>query len=198
MNRKLIIGIISAAVILLLVIIVLFIVLSRQPADQVITDTTNTNQVTTNTTTTTTDASTTNNTNQDAAVDTVVVVQLDDRQAITSSSRSFTERFGSYSSDTNFENIELSRYLMTDAMSAQADKLIAQGQDTSTFFSVESEVTGVTLTDYADAATGATVEVAVRQKKTVSQQQPVYSNLTARLTLKKVGASWKVDSFRWL
>lgn len=198
MNRKLIIGIISAAVVLLLVIIGLFVILSRQPADQVITDTTNTNQVTTNTTTTTTttttDSSTTNNTNQATAV----VVQLDDRQAITSSSRSFTERFGSYSSDTNFENIELSRYLMTDAMSAQADKLITQGQDTSTFFSVESEVTGVTLTDYAEAATGATVEVAVRQKKTVSQQEPVYSNLTARLTLKKIDHSWKIDSFRWL
>ncbi len=197
MNRKLIIAIISAVVLLLIGLLVIWLIVSRTPADDTTTDTTNTNQVTadTNTTTTTT---TTDSTTTDTTPVTTVVVQQDDQQAITSSSRSFTERFGSHSSDTNFENIERSRYLMTDAMSQQADQLIAKGQDTSTFLSIESTVTGVTLTDYSDGATGATVEVSVRQKKTVGQQAATYSNEIARLTLKKVGASWKVDSFRWL
>ncbi|MBI4407393.1 MAG: hypothetical protein HY565_02730 [Candidatus Kerfeldbacteria bacterium] len=197
MNRKLIIAIIGAAVLLLVGLVIIWFIVSRVPADDTNTASTNTNQVRTNTDTTTT-TTTTDSTTTDTTQDTTVVVQQDDQQAITSSSRSFTERFGSYSSDTNFENIERSRYLMTDTMSQQADKLISQGQDNSTFFSIESDVTGVTFTDYTDGATGATVEVAVRQKKTVGQQAAVYSNQIARLTLKKVGGSWKVDSFRWL
>ncbi len=141
----------------------------------------------------------TNSTVPDTIPDTLVEpVEQNDRQAITAAARSFTERYGSYSSDTNFENVERSRYLMTETMSKQADKLINPSQSAAEFTSVTSAVTGVTLTDFAEGATGATVTVAVRQKTIVGQQDPTYRNVTARLTLKKVSNTWKIDSFRWL
>lgn len=195
MNRKIIIGIIVAAGVLLLATIVVLVVVwqktlqtnSLPEADQPLADNSTNSTVTVTTSTTDT-----------TVPETVVPVEQDDRQAITATTRSFTERYGSYSSDTNFENVERSRYLMTEAMSKQADKVIKQGQASAEFTSVTSEVTSVTLTDFADGATGATVEVAVRQKTIVGQQDPTYQNVTARLTLKKVNNGWKIDTFRWL
>ncbi|HBY74216.1 MAG TPA: hypothetical protein DEG44_06045 [Candidatus Kerfeldbacteria bacterium] len=195
MNKKIIIGIVIAAGVLLLAVLILLIIALRQP--QPATDT-QTNETTTTTDVTTTTNSTTTSTTDTTTTETTQPVEQDDRQAITAAARSFTERFGSYSTDTNFENIELSRYLMTESMSKQSDKIIDAGQTTAKFTSVTSAVTGVTLTDFADGATGATVEVAVRQKTTVGQADATYSNVTARLTLKKVSNTWKIDSFRWL
>lgn len=195
MNRKVLIAIVVAAGILLLATLILLVLALRQPkpTTNVATDT-----VTTTTTDTVSDTTTTTTSTDTAPVETTQPVEQNDRQAITAAARSFTERFGSYSTDTNFENIERSRYLMTQAMEKQADQIIAQGRAADGFTSVTSEVTSVTLTDFADGATGATVEVAVRQKTTVGQADPTYTNVTARVTLKKVNSGWKIDSFRWL
>lgn len=159
--------------------------------------TTNTNTVVTleNTNTTTTTNSS-ENTNIDTPRPTSV--ERSERQAITGAATSFTERFGSYSSDTNFENIERSRYLMTAAMESTADDIIEDGQSDAQFTSVDSTVAGVAITDYADGSTGATVEVSVRQTQRVGQGTTTYENKTARLTLEKEGDRWLVDSFRWL
>jgi hypothetical protein len=143
----------------------------------------------------------TNSTSNDGDTNAVIpdTVDRNERQAITSAATSFTERFGSYSTDTNFENIERSRYLMTDNMERQADAIVRQGQADDTFSSVQSTVAGVVITDYSDGATGATVEVSVRQgKRTGTAAATSYSNAKANLTLKKVDDQWLVDSFHWL
>lgn len=190
--------IISAGVglIMLLVLVVVIFSWRRQPmADVADTkDQQQTNSPTTNTTTTITTNSNQATTNST----TPVTIDRDDRQAITSTVTSFTGRFGSYSTDTHFENIERSRYLMTAAMSKQADQIIAAGLSENGFSSVETMVTTVTITDFSAGASGATVEVAGRQTKRMGQGSVEYNNVTARITLKKVEATWLVDSFRWL
>lgn len=193
MNRKIIISIIIAAGVLLIATLILLIIALRKPQPSVPTNT-NPTIITTDTVVDTTTTVTTDTT----IPETTEPVEQDDRQAITAAARSFTERYGSYSTDTNFENIERSRYLMTEAMSKQADKVIQPGQSDNAFSSVTSAVTSVTFTDFSDGSTGATVEVAVRQKTVIGQTDPTYRNVRARLTLKKIDTSWKIDSFRWL
>lgn len=195
MNRRRLIIIVAVAVLVIIGIIIAIWLYSRTPETS---SSANTNTVVPNTTNTNTVTNT--NSTVDPVTNPVANTTIDrsERQAITSVSTSFTERFGSYSSDTNFENIERSRYLMTEAMSKQGDKIIQDGQSQDGFSSVDSVVAGVTITDYADGATGATVEVSVRQTQRVGEGSISYNNTQARLTLKKEGTRWLVDSFRWL
>ncbi|EKD76539.1 MAG: hypothetical protein ACD_43C00068G0002 [uncultured bacterium] len=198
MNKRILITIVVAAGVLLLgALIILIIVLRRQP----VVDSTSTN-TNINTTTTQTNTAVTTNTNavvtNDATTNTIVPA-LDDESALRRVINNFSERFGSYSTDTNYENIELTRSLMTETMSKTADSIINKDEQKQTeFYSIESKVMNTTLTDYTPDATGATAEVSVRQTIIAGQANPSYQNKTARLTLVKVKDTWKVDSFRWL
>lgn len=186
---------VAAGVLLVAVLMLLFIALARKPAATPTTNTNTTSSTKTNTTTTTDGGSVTNTT---TAVQPNAAT-VDDYTSITRLARNFTERYSSYSTDTHYENIEQSRWMMTPAMSTQADKIIAQDkQANSTFYSVSSQATNVTVTDFVAGATGATVAVEVRQTMISGQSDPTYQNRTARLTLQKDGAAWKVDSFRWI
>jgi ABC-type glycerol-3-phosphate transport system substrate-binding protein len=200
MNKRLImVIIIAAAVLLLATLVLLLIALGRTPATNTTTD--NTNTITTNTTVTTTTTTTTSDTTTDSTTNTTTSepVPPDDETALRRVVNNFTERFGSYSTDTNYENITLARSLMTATMSKTADTIIANNaQQSDTFYSVESRVMTTTLTDYAADATGATAEVDVRQTIVSGQTNPTYRNQSARLTLVKAGDTWKVDSFKWL
>lgn len=200
MNRRILIGIIVAAGVLLLGTLVLVVVMWLQQPEPIATNNENANTVVnaanTNTTTTTTTSTATDTTTDTTSATTVV---LDDEATLRRVINNFTERFGSYSTDTNYENIALSRSLMTDTMAAAADKIVSNNtQKNNDFHSVESRVMTTVLTDYVTGATGATAEVSVRQTIIAGQADPTYSNQTARLTLIKVNDTWKVDSFRWL
>lgn len=187
--------VIAAGVLLLAVIILLLVARSQTP--QAI-DTTNetTTAVDTTTSTTTETTGTTTTPDTDVVINDAIV---DDASSITRLARNFTERYTSYSTDTNYANIEESRDMMTAQMSIQADQVIANDQqDNTVFYSVVSQATNVLLTDFVAGATGATIEVSVRQTLTTGQANPTYQNRTARLTMKKEGVTWKVDSFRWL
>lgn len=200
MNKKaLLILVVAAGALLLAVIILLIVARSQAPqANDTTTDATNETTTTIDTTTSTT----TETTGTTTTPDTDVVINdaiVDDASSITRLARNFTERYTSYSTDTNYANIEESRDMMTAQMSTQADQVIANDQqDNTVFYSVVSQATNVSLTDFVAGATGATIEVSVRQTLTTGQANPTYQNRTARLTMKKEGVTWKVDSFRWL
>lgn len=193
MNRRIIIIIIAAAGILLLGTLLVLLVAWRQkpPITTVVTNTIQTNTATT--------TANTNETNTvDVTTDTASPAVLNDEAALRRVINNFTERFGSYSTDTNYENIELARSLMTATMAKTADNIISQNsQKADTFYSIETTVMTTTLTDYSADATGATAEVNARQTIIEGQANPSYRNQTARLTLVKVADTWKVDSFRW-
>ncbi len=196
MNRRRLL-IIAAIILLVLIGIGIALWLWLRNPDVVTVTNTNTNAVVNTNATTVTNTNSSTNTTTDPIANTTI--DRSERQAISSVASSFTERFGSYSSDTNFENIERSRYLMTDAMSNQGDRIIQAGQSQDDgFSSVDSVAAGVTITDYEDGATGATVEVSVRQTKRVGEGTVSHVNAKARLTLKKENSRWLVDSFRWL
>lgn len=201
MNKRLMIGLVIAAGVLFVAIVILFVIIRLQTPTSTTTTSTTTNSNTTTDTTTTTNTETSTDTTLVTETDEEEVVStegVDDITSITRLARNFTERYGSYSTDTNFANIEQTRSMMTSAMSAQADRVIAQGGNTGEFSSVESRATNVRITDFSSGATGATVEADVRQTTITGQGDPMYNNVTARLTLKKEGMAWKVDSFRWL
>lgn len=198
MNKRLLLILIIAAGALLLAVIILFIVAQVQAPKSIdSTVTTNEDILPLNTAPTTTDSTGTVVT-PDTTTPVITDATVDDVTSITRLARNFTERYTSYSTDTHYENIEKSRSMMTADLSIEADKIIANSQqDDADFYSVSTQVTNVTLTDFVEGATGATGVVAARQTVTNGQADPTYKNRTARLTLKKDGLTWKVDSFLW-
>lgn len=203
MNKKLRIAIIIAAIILLVsTIIVVIIALNMQSETQTTTDGDTTNETSTNqnsnsSTTTTTDSQTNNGTTS-TANDGSNVVLSNERTSITRAAISFTERYGSYSSDSNFENIEALDSVMTNDMKSQAANVVKKGINSQEYFSISTQAVSVNFVDFVDGSTGATVEVFTRRTEQKGLNDPIIFSQTARLQLNKVDNQWKTDDFTWL
>lgn len=201
MNKKLLIGIISAAGVLLIsTLIIVVIALRSQPESQTNTttnteNTTNTNSETNTTTSTDSQTDGATNTNSD---DTSNVVLSNQRTSISRAATSFTERYGSYSSDSNFDNIEALDSVMTEDMKKQAQNVIKNGLGTKEYYSIATQAASVNFVDYVDGSTGATLEVFTRRTEQKGLNDPVIFSQTARLQLNRVDNQWKIDSFKWL
>ncbi len=199
MNKRIVIGLVIAAGGLLLIVLILLLIAFLRKPQPTETEGTNKVDVNVNIETTTTTTNTGEETTTNVNTNTPPAAATDDRSYLSRLARNFTERYGSYSTDTNYENIERTRSFMTAKMLQQADQIISQNkQEQESFYSVETVVTTVTISDFSDGATGATIIVDTRQATVTGQSDPVYQNRRARLTMIKDGASWKVDSFRWL
>lgn len=187
----------SVAGVLLIASIIVSVVLLRQQSSTDTTDTNPTNQVSTTVTTTTTAGETaTNATTTNPVADSAVAP--DDRSSIISIANSFIERYGSFSSDSNHENLQALRSFMTEALQQTSAKLENKADTNKEFYSITTQAVTATITDYSAGATGATVEVSTRRTETKGLAPSTYFNQTARLQLKKVAEAWKVDMVKWL
>lgn len=201
MNKKLLIGIVVAAGILLVsTLIIVVIALRSQPQPQTNTNgNTNTENITnTNSetnTNTSTDSQTDTNTNSE---DTSNVVLSNQRTSISRAATSFIERYGSYSSDSNFDNITTLDSVMTENMKKQAQNVINNGLGTTEYYSITTQVVSVNFIDFVEGSTGATLEVFTRRTEQKGLNDPTIFSQTARLQLNRVDNQWKIDSFKWL
>lgn len=203
MNKKLLIGIIVTAGILLVSTLIIVVIALRSQPEQKTNANDNTNtENTTNTnsetnTTTSTDSQTDTNTNANPD-DTSNVVLSNQRTSISRAATSFTERYGSYSSDSNFDNIDALDSVMTEDMKKQAQNVIKNGLGTKDYYSIATQAASVNFVDYVDGSTGATLEVFTRRTEQKGLNDPVIFSQTARLQLNRVDNQWKIDSFKWL
>lgn len=205
MNKKLLIGIIATAGVLLIgTLIVLLVVMFNQDNStdgvagnaNATSDGTNGNSDSTNSNATSNDGQNINSTDFEPSGDIIV---SNERTSITRAATFFTERFSSFSSDNNFDNIEALRTVMTDAMNEQANSLAERDVSSNNeFYSIETQVVTVSITDYAEGSTGATVIVDTRRTEQKGISKPVVFSQSARLQMKKFDGQWKTDSFKWL
>ncbi len=195
MNKKRIILLAVIAGILLISIIVLLMIAQRfQPEASTVVTVSNTNQSTGDTTIV---SANTNNTN--AVADTVIPVNsgtVDSKTSVYQTARFFTERYGSYSTDNEYENIDSVQAFMTPAMQASATA-VRQQVVTNTYYGISTQATNVKFIDFTPSATGATVEVITRRTETTGIDTKQFTQ-TARLQLKKVNEAWLVDIFKWV
>ena len=77
--------------------------------------------------------------------------------------KNFTERYGSYSSDNNFANLESLKPLMTSEMAAYVNKIIADGYSSKDFFGVTTQAVNITV-NQLDAETAVVAVNTVRQE----------------------------------
>jgi hypothetical protein len=113
----------------------------------------------------------------------------------------FTERFGSFSNQTDFVNITDLKSAMTSSMAAWADKFIADAreQGTSTVYSgTTTRALTPTVEAFDEKAGTATVRVGTQRRQDASGTvagEVYYQDIV--LELIKVNGEWKVDSAEW-
>lgn len=116
--------------------------------------------------------------------------------------RSFVERYGSYSNQSNFENIEALYPFMTDRMRRESkDTVAAQRSDARRTLVVYSGVTTrvLSLATISSSVTVANVRASTQRTQSggTIQGAPRVSYQDIELSLLKVGEEWKIDSAVW-
>jgi len=127
------------------------------------------------------------------------VKQADVEADLKAIASTFAERYGSFSNEGNFSNLESLKDLMSPSMITAVDAMIAADTATATtYHGITTKTISATILSY-DAGTGnAEIEtVTQRREAQGSTVNPIvyYQNLKLRLV--KTVAGWKVDSANW-
>lgn len=116
----------------------------------------------------------------------------------TALARSFAERYGSYSNQSDFSNLEELYPFMTAALRERTLELVErerlQPVDAENYTGATTRVIGLKVV--SQAPTHAEILAATQRSESGSGQDRTYYQ-DLRLTLVVVGGQWKVDSTKW-
>ncbi len=121
-------------------------------------------------------------------------------QALITVSRDFAERYGSYSSDGEFSNLETLLPLMTEAYRAATQAVIEKGRSapaSASFVGVTTKALAVKPVGTVSAATASATVKVQTQRTTVSGGSRTVSYETLTLVLKHQNGVWRADSAAW-
>jgi hypothetical protein len=124
----------------------------------------------------------------------------DPRSNLKSVAAAFAERYGSYSNQGNFENLEELRALMTDSLSAQTETFVEQARASSAagaaYVGYTTRSIGTTVSGFSEIEGTATVVVNTQRQELTAQGTRVYYQ-ELELKFVREGEIWKVDSAVW-
>ncbi len=113
---------------------------------------------------------------------------------------SFAERFGTSSSQSDFSNLEDLKTFMTEAFKVRIDAYIsaeqAKAQPTAEYNGIVTKAVMADVRSY-DEASG-TSDVIVRTRRQEQKDAAVDYDQSLKLSLKRSGTEWLVDSAEWL
>lgn len=114
---------------------------------------------------------------------------------------SFTERYGSSSSQSDFSNLSDLELFMTPELQAATEQFVISEQakpvTTLDYSGVTTKAIVPTFTSYdAEAGTAAITVSTKRQEENASGEVKTY-NQNLLLTMKKLDNEWKVDTVAW-
>lgn len=113
--------------------------------------------------------------------------------------RSFVERFGSYSTDIDYANVDEVKTFATAALVNQLDTLlngVRQSAGAATYYGVSTKV--ITIDMIEETETSATFAITTQRKETIDTPANTsvrYQDIEVEVT--KAGNRWLVDGFTW-
>lgn len=122
---------------------------------------------------------------------------LPDEDRVLALGRSFTERYGSFSNQNEFENLERLMIYMTAKLQKETNQLIESqaGVDNSVYYGVTTAVVSLSLEKLEGER--AVVMVSTRRRESKEGSSANVFSQTARMVLVKEGGEWLVDKFEW-
>ena len=118
-------------------------------------------------------------------------------QDVTSLARNFAERYGSYSTDSNFANLEEVKILASAKLISQLQELIDAGSANESFYGVSSRALKVEILNLDETAGSAAVEVNLQRQETKEGQAEFVYYQKMLLSLIRSGSKWLVDGAEW-
>lgn len=116
---------------------------------------------------------------------------------------SFAERFGSYSNQSNFSNIDDLKIYMTEKMKAWSDDFVFKargaGSDSQDYFGIITKAVGSEVIEFDEEKGVAKIMVMCRRREaqdSITNVQEVYPQNVVVMMKKEYGA-WKVDEAFW-
>ncbi len=112
--------------------------------------------------------------------------------------KTFVERYGSYSNESDFANLRDLYPLMTDAFKAETEAYIEGTTIPETFYGITTRVITLKIDDYDETAGTATVTISTQREEAVDSPQNVsvrYQDIELSLVMES--GVWKVDSAQW-
>lgn len=115
-----------------------------------------------------------------------------EQNAVKQLAKVFVERYSTYSTDNNFQNIREVQELVTAPLWKKLSARLGSGSTSPFYMVITSRAYGVSLSDWqADAAT---VNVQIR-KSTMKNGATTSANETIVVTMVKQDKAWLVDNF---
>jgi hypothetical protein len=128
------------------------------------------------------------------------VDQSDVEAEIRSAAMSFSERFGSYSSQNNFSNLDALSDLMTLKMKAWVEsyKLSQPQASDEMYYGITTKAMSAQIVSYDDNLGRAGIVVVTQRQETIgSTLEPKIFYQNIKLDLIKGNGGWKVDVAQW-
>lgn len=124
------------------------------------------------------------------------------QSALIAVAMTFTERFGSFSTQGNFENLKDSQYYMTEKLKAWSESYMEKNknrEESQEFYGVTTRALKADILTLDDDEKNAQVLVSVQQEENHGSQTGRGAILYKRLLLDciKMDGSWKVDTALW-
>ena len=124
------------------------------------------------------------------------VVQFSpEEQDLMAVARNFAERFGSYSSDSNFNNLEEVKAVSTVKLIGELQDIIDTAEVQPGFYGVSSWAMKVEILE--SAVGSAQVEVNLQRRETKEGQAEFVYYQKLLLSLIRSGSAWLVDGAEW-
>lgn len=133
---------------------------------------------------------------RDTGVETVVPPIENVDTSLQSLAMTFAERYGSYSTETDFANLKDVLVLMSASLKAETEGFIAAAKTSNEYYGVTTNVLSVKVT--SSTADSGTVEVSTQREE--SKGGPQNSEISYQkllLNCVKEGGVWKVASAIW-
>lgn len=117
---------------------------------------------------------------------------------------SFTERFGTYSNQSNFSNIASLKIFMSQEMKKWSDQYIANqkknNHDTAIYYGITTKAATTEIQDYDDDLGTANILVITRRREATGTTNNLSNVFTqnAQIDFIKENGSWKVNKASWM
>lgn len=142
----------------------------------------------------------TNQTN--AAVNTTRQAQSTTEQELRQLALSFTERYGSYSNQTDFANLENLLVFMTDDFAGATRSFVAsersKNRDTVVYYGITTKAAAAQTEAFRESQGTAVFLVQTLRREAIGATNNARSyQQSLRITMKKSDGVWKVDAADW-
>jgi hypothetical protein len=117
--------------------------------------------------------------------------------SVQSLAKTFTERFGSYSTEASFQNIVDLYPLMTAGFEAQMQAMIDAQAPATEFYGVTTRIVSVTV-ERMDGNTASVLVATQREEERGTARTSSITYQDLRLGMVFDSGTWKVDSATWL